>query len=138
MTAYLSRGNRIILNAGNATDPELANLRALLAAEGVDVIAVVGRRDLAPAYAGQPSVMIVIEKDDPCINCGYSELDARTFDGTVIDEAVAYRAASFQPTPGQAYTVLDGSHDCDRVDPHHPHPWGGTERGSHYCKGIPS
>lgn len=132
MTAYVSRGDKVIVYAGNVNLGEWEKFLSTLTDEGVEIVA-----KITPAAmpAGRPEILAVIEPPDDCEMCGHSATCGMTLDGDVIlDEAV-----NWTPTPGR-----DGSgfpaNDCSRVEPHHPHPWssGIPLAPTRYCKGIPS
>jgi hypothetical protein len=126
MTAYLSRGDTVILYAGTLNVGALNGLIEKLRDEGVEVLPplVAGREP-----AGPPSVFAVIEApEENCKACGWpNEDDASRGRGLTLDGAVIVDEVS---------RMSGTSNDCPRTDPHYPHTWPATVRGSYYCKGV--
>ena len=136
MTAYVSRGDRVIVYAGNLNIGQLEAFVETLRGEGVEVLASLTG---AATPTGRPEILAVIEKDE-CENCGYSQARERigglTVDSVIVDEAVAWT-----PEPGKTYTPVGGSHDCIAAHPHPAHVWapGGPDTlPNFYCKGVPA
>jgi hypothetical protein len=110
MTAYLSRGDKVILYAGNLNIGALSALMKTLHDEGVEVFP-----PLLPGDepAGPPCVLAVIEEPQKnCEVCGWpSEILAASHDAG------------------------GGRGDCPRTEPHHPHTWSNVDFVG-YCKGV--
>lgn len=132
MTAYVSRGDKVILYAGTLNIGELESFIAAIRGEGAEVLmTLTGAR----APEGPPSIVAVFEAEpEHCEGClcepPTSFRRGMTLDGDVIiDEAL-----SVMPTAPRA-TPYAG--DCDRLDVHHAHTWYPDDRrvGS-YCKGV--
>lgn len=124
MTAYLSRGDKAILYAGNLNIGALNGLIEALRNEGVEVFppVVAGREP-----AGPPTVLAVITEPEECRACGWS--DASRGRGLVLDGAVIVDEVS----------RLDAiTYDCPDLKPHHPHVWftATSDGGARYCKGA--
>jgi len=117
VTAYVKRGDKVILYAGNLNLGALNALMETLRGEGVEVFPpiVAGREP-----AGAPAIVAVIEPPG-CDMCGWPDNDrgrGMTVDSVIVDE-------------------VNRAPDCPDTAPHYPHTWGAGARGFYYCKGVP-
>jgi hypothetical protein len=131
MTAYVQRGDKVIVYAGNLNMGAYEEFLGALQDQGVEVIA-----KLLPGAAptGRPEIVAVIETPERCDMCGYDPEIAgagMTLDGTVVvDEATNLDLGM---------RAVRDAMDCEFPGSHAPHPWYCTADGlTYYCKGIPS